>query len=216
MKRFVSILVVSTVVSAALVLETHAAIVEFNQLPSTNLSAPLPFASFGTAYYPIVPTYHTTQKIWGYGTPTGTIIPSVYFSADDNVGVTAYCSGKYPKHLGTDYAAPAGTQVFAIADGKVRRIGGFTGIGDSYVVVESGSTDKWTTLYGHLNAPSVGLGATITKGMLVGTLYNYRELGDIPHLHLGIRKGVYMDVPAGNVNSSTRGDMLVQRTQTIS
>jgi murein DD-endopeptidase MepM/ murein hydrolase activator NlpD len=191
----------------------HAQVVEFNQLPSVSLGAPLPVAPFGTTYYPILPpyVYHTTLKLWGYGTPTNTVIPSITFAVDDDKGTLPSCSGNYPKHLGIDYAAPAGTAVYAIADGVVRRANGFTGVGDYYVVVESGSLNKWTTLYGHLNAPPsyFGLGTNLSypvkKGDFLGTLYNYRDLGDIPHLHLGIRGAPYSNVTASDPNSSTRG-----------
>ncbi len=199
MKHFISkVVLLSAIASTA-----SAVTVEFSQLPFVSLGAPLPYASFGTTYFPIVPTYHTTLKSWGYGTPTGTIVPSIGFGVDDYPGTTKSCSGNYPKHLGTDYAAPSGTQVFAIADGFVRRSNAFTGTGDYYVVVESGSTDKWTTLYGHLNPTSFGIGTNlniqVTKGALIGTLFNYHDFGDIPHLHMGIHKGAYNGTGEANM-----------------
>jgi murein DD-endopeptidase MepM/ murein hydrolase activator NlpD len=73
-------------------------------------------------------------------------------------------------------------------------------VGDYYIVVESGSINKWTTLYGHLQKPPsyplFGIGNTslniaIKKGDQIGVLYNFTEASDIPHLHIGIRKGAY-------------------------
>ena len=45
----------------------------------------------------------------------------------------------------------------------------------------------------------------IKRGDVIGTLFDYRVDGDIPHLHLGIRLSPYVDVTADNSNSSTRG-----------
>jgi murein DD-endopeptidase MepM/ murein hydrolase activator NlpD len=202
MKLIVSALVLTCTVGLNSV---HAQTIEFSQLSVASLGAPLPVAPFGTSYYPILPPYvfHQTLKTWGTGTFTGSVVPSIGFNADDDKGTSPICSGKYPKHLGTDYAAPAGTAVYAIADGTAVRVGTFTSSGDQYVVMESGSSQKWTTLYGHLNTPNVSVGTKIIKGAFLATLFNYRDLGDIPHLHMGIRNGAY--TTTSGTSDSTRG-----------
>lgn len=202
MKRIISSLVLAC---AAVATPVGAQTIEFSQLGVASLGAPLPVVSFGTSYAPLFPPYvlHTLARPWGYGSFTGTIIPSIAFGVDDNKGVTPFCAGQYPKHLGTDYAGAAGTPVYAIADGTVKRVNIFTNANDYYVVVESGSSQKWTTLYGHLNSPSVGVSKIIKKGDLVGTLFNYISDGDIPHLHMGIRNGAY--TTTGATSDSTRG-----------
>lgn len=210
MKHLVSSL---ALVCAAASTTVGAQTIEFSQLGVASLGVPLPVASFGTTYSPVLPPYvlHTLARQWGYGTFTGTIIPSISFGADDNKGISPseMCGSNFPKHIGTDYAGAAGTPVYAIADGTVKRVGGFTGLGDYYVVVESGNSQKWTTLYGHLNQPpfpSTTNGATtIKKGAMIGTLFNFRSYGDIPHLHMGIRNGAYMNVAYSDKNSPTRG-----------
>lgn len=166
----------------------YSQVVEFNRLASTVLRAPLPVSPNGFSYK--LPSYcHTSTKPWS-------AVPSIRFDADDDKGTTPTCSRKYPKHLGTDYVAPAGTAVYAIADGVIKRSGYFTTderqqlIGDAYIVVESGSSDRWTTTYGHLTYRSVSSGS-VKKGDIIGYLFNFRYAGDVPHLHLAIHKGKY-------------------------
>lgn len=210
MKRIISSVVLACAVVATPV---GAQTIEFSHLGVASLGAPLPVISFGTSYAPLFPPYvlHTLARPWCYGSFTGNIVPSIPFGLDDNKGISPseMCGANFPKHIGTDYAAAAGTPVYAIADGTVKRVGGFTGVGDYYVVVESGSSQKWTTLYGHLNPPpfptTTNGVTTIKKGALIGTLFNYRSYGDIPHLHMGIRNGAYMNVAFSNSGSSTRG-----------
>lgn len=204
MKHIVSSLVL---VGSALINTVTAQTIEFSQLGVASLGAPLPVVSFGTTYAPLFPPYvlHTLARPWGYGSFTGNIVPSIAFGVDDNKGISPseMCGASFPKHIGTDYAAAAGTPVYAIADGTVKRVGGFTGDGDYYVVVESGSSQKWTTLYGHLSPSTVVLGKVLKKGDFIGTLFNYRSYGDIPHLHMGIRNGAY--TTTGTTSPSTRG-----------
>ncbi|MES2300033.1 MAG: M23 family metallopeptidase [Pseudomonadota bacterium] len=183
--------------------------IEFSQIPKTTFRAPLPIAPFGRLYFPtnaganpissIFIKPHSTPKPWGTGTFGNTVVPSISFGVDDDKGATKDCDKKthYYKHLGADYASPPGFPVYAIADGIVKRVNGFTSgvpsVNDWYVLVESGSKEKWTALYGHLNNPSLphglNLNVAIKKGDLIGTIYDYHYSGDIPHLHLGIHKG---------------------------
>jgi hypothetical protein len=209
MKQFLSKIVGPVVMSAGMICTSgmvYADGPDFNQLSSTSLGAPLPVVSFGTSYAPLFPPYvlHTLARPWGYGSFTGNIIPSIAFGVDDNkgtpvnsAGIPTGCGGKFPKHLGVDYAAGAGTPVYAIADGIIKKANFFTtGVGDYHVVVESGSgTQKWTTLYGHLNPTGyngTALSKPVKKGELIGTLFNYHVGIDIPHLHMGIHKGAYI------------------------
>jgi murein DD-endopeptidase MepM/ murein hydrolase activator NlpD len=208
MKQIVSSLALACATATTSV---GAQTIEFSQLGAASLGAPLPVASFGTSYAPLFTPYvlHTLARSWGYGSFTGNIIPSISFGVDDNKGtpvnssgIPTGCGGNFPKHLGTDYAAAAGTPVYAIADGIIRKANYFTtGLGDYHIVVESGNTDKWTTLYGHLNPTAdrgTALSKPVKKGELIGTLFNYRVGIDIPHLHMGIHKGAY--VATGNAS----------------
>lgn len=184
-------LLIPTLAASMVATIASAQTVEFSNLTTTTFRAPLPVLPKGWAY--VLPARSNTTPIDWKATP------SISFGADDNKGTVASCAGKrYPKHLGADYVAPTGTQVRAIADGVVRRAGYFTtddvtgkAIGDAYVVVESGSTDKWTATYGHLVYRSVVIGTAIKKGDTIGTLFKFTYAGDVPHLHLGIHKGKY-------------------------
>jgi hypothetical protein len=202
---------------------------EFSDLKTAQLYAPLPVIPQGTSYIGKPPYVKKSSFVlWGTSSKASyPVVPSIRFDAYDDKGVPAEekcpslssppVQGKiFPKHLGTDYAAPADTPVFAIADGIIRRVNTFSTklvngkpkiVGDYYVVVESGSTDQWTTVYGHLNKPPsyplFGIGNTnltiaIKKGDQIGTLFNFNEDGDVPHLHMGIRKGRYDGTGSAN------------------
>lgn len=184
-------------------------IVDADKITSTTFSAPLRGIPNGWKYTS-TPTLHSKKASWGAGSG---VIPSIAFGVADDKGTDKTCSKKtaYPIHFGTDYAAPKATAVYAIADGYIKKHNYFTTkadnitiVGDTFVVVESGSKGKlWTTTYGHLeinkNIPW-GVGTTkISKGDLVGYLYNFTYAGDAPHLHLGVRKGEFVS------GVSTRG-----------
>lgn len=218
-KHSVSTVTLSSII-LALANTTSAQTIERSGIPYAVFNAPLPVAPYKITSLPSNGSspFRTQTKNWGYGLPGEKVIPSIPFLADDNKGISPddMCGTNFPKHLGTDYAAPAGTNVYAIADGIVRRVNFFSSkkifgitinVGDHFVVVESGSNDRWTTLYGHLNTPAFAQtkeGTTkVKKGDLIGTLFNYRENGDVPHLHLGIRLDKYDS--SGGINASTRG-----------
>jgi murein DD-endopeptidase MepM/ murein hydrolase activator NlpD len=183
-----------SIVSVASIAQT----VEFSQIYSATFRAPLGVRSNGFSY--VQPAAcNTTTKPWS-------AIPSIRFDTPDDKGTTPSCSGQYPMHLGTDYAGPAGGIVYAIADGYVKRSGYYTTtatgqiLGDGYVVVESGSSNKWTATYGHLVYKSYTIGQFVKKGDPIGTLFNFTYAGDVPHLHLSIHKGLY-----DGTNTSVRG-----------
>ncbi len=70
-------------------------------------------------------------------------------------------------HLGVDYAAPAGTPVYASADGTVRSAGYNGGFGNQ-VCIRHGSA--YETSYGHLRAFATGIrpGKRVVQGELIG------------------------------------------------
>lgn len=94
-------------------------------------------------------------------------------------------------HLGVDLWAPAGTAVYAPADGvlhsqayndKHRDYGG------TILLECGGAGDRWTVLFGHLSRASLSLreaGARVRAGEKIGELGDFHENGGwIPHLHL--------------------------------
>jgi murein DD-endopeptidase MepM/ murein hydrolase activator NlpD len=95
-------------------------------------------------------------------------------------------------HQGVDYAAPTGTPVSAVADGKVvtaRWSGGFGRL----VTIEHDST--YTTMYGHLSsfAPGIKEGVMVRQGDLIGKV-GASGAATGPHLDFRLRKnGVFVN-----------------------
>lgn len=132
-------------------------------------------------------------------------VAAIAYGAPDNHGVSKAeikaCGGKFPVHLGVDYSGAGetkpkkgdGTPVYAVAKGTVAHVNGFTGSGDYHVIIQSGSKEPWTALYGHLSSKTeVKKGDVVVPGQKIGYLFNFTADNDTPHLHFGIRKGKYV------------------------
>ncbi len=87
-------------------------------------------------------------------------------------------------HQGVDFAAPAGTPVYAAADGVVERIGHASGYGRMIVLRHAGGTE---TRYAHLSAFARGLkpGSRVRQGDVIGKVGS-SGLATGPHLHYEI------------------------------
>lgn len=83
-------------------------------------------------------------------------------------------------HLGIDYAAPAGTPISALGDGKVTRLGWNGGFG-RYVEIQHDGVYK--TSYGHLSRYAEGLkvGSRVQQGDVIGYVGS-SGLATGPHL----------------------------------
>lgn len=75
--------------------------------------------------------------------------------------------GRYKAHLGTDYAAPAGTPIMSVGDGVVTEAGYTSGNGN-YVKVRHNST--YTTQYLHMSKFAKGIrpGTVVKQGQVIG------------------------------------------------
>jgi murein DD-endopeptidase MepM/ murein hydrolase activator NlpD len=113
-------------------------------------------------------------------------------------------------HMGIDLAAPAGTPVYAFADGKVfcASINGAAGDYGGTVITEHQIRDqKIWVLHGHLShtsAQALKAGQTIQKGQTIAHLGDKNENGGWnPHLHLqiSVEAPVMCDMP-GAVNEA--------------
>ena len=96
-------------------------------------------------------------------------------------------------HRGTDFAAPGGTPVYAIADGIVSAAAAVYSYGNC-VQISHGTADDGNTydsLYAHLNSIAVSQGSAVTKGQVIGYVGNtgnvYSTGGGGYHLHLELR-----------------------------
>jgi len=95
-------------------------------------------------------------------------------------------------HYGVDFAAPTGTPVRAVADGKVLKAGWYGGNG-RFVKVRHDSV--YETGYAHLSriAASMKPGAKVKKGQIIGYVGS-TGLATGPHLHFAMyRDAKYID-----------------------
>lgn len=95
-------------------------------------------------------------------------------------------------HMGTDYAAPEGTPIWAAADGKIafRKMGKGAG---NMVIIDHGN--GLVTLYMHLSAFEEGqrVGTRVKQKDVIGYV-GMTGLATGPHLHFGVKKrGKYVD-----------------------
>jgi len=100
-------------------------------------------------------------------------------------------------HLGTDFAAPKGTPVFATAKGVVKYLATLTGYGN-VVYLKHGS--EYLTVYAHLAGFKKGLrsGDKVSKGQAIGFVGSTGQSTG-PHLHYEIRlNGVHKDAEKFN------------------
>jgi len=88
-------------------------------------------------------------------------------------------------HKGIDIAAPAGTGIFAAADGVVLRSDTSNGYGKNVILYHG---DGFTTLYAHMRELSVVEGQLVAQGDQLGEMGSTGSATG-PHLHLEIRFG---------------------------
>ncbi len=93
-------------------------------------------------------------------------------------------------HLGTDYAAPRGTPVRAVASGRVA-ISGYTAGNGNYVAINH--ADGYRTMYLHFSKRLVKTGQRVEQGQTIG-LVGSTGLATGPHVDIRISKnGKFMD-----------------------
>ena len=98
-------------------------------------------------------------------------------------------------HAAEDYKRPAGTPVYAMADGRITFSGTAGGYG--WLIIIDHPQANLYSLYGHLSPSRWKLesGAEVKRGDLIAYLGNPDENGGSaesplePHLHFGIRAG---------------------------
>ena len=115
------------------------------------------------------------------------------------------CNGRMGRlrkyHAARDYARPAGTPVYAIADGRVSFSGRMGGYG--WLIIVDHPQANLYSLYGHLS-PSRWhkRPGPVRKGELIAYLGDSTENGGTPkhplvtHLHFGVRAGQRADYPS--------------------
>ena len=99
---------------------------------------------------------------------------------------------RYRTHMGIDYAAPTGTPIFSVANGRVAHLG-YNGAFGNLIILEH--PGNYHTYYAHLSNYNVELtvGTEVRRGLEIGYVGSTgRSTG--PHLHFELRKnGIYVD-----------------------
>jgi len=92
----------------------------------------------------------------------------------------------YRPHPGIDYAAPVGTPVAAVGDGRVIFKGWKNGYG-RYIAIRH--NNRYTTTYGHLSryAPNLKKGTNVKQGQVIGYV-GASGLASGPHLDFRMKK----------------------------
>ena len=87
-------------------------------------------------------------------------------------------------HLGVDFAAPTGTKIKSIGNGKIIFRGRKGGYGNTVIVRYE---KKYKALYGHLSrfAANQQVGSTVKKGQIIGYVGS-TGWATGPHLHFGL------------------------------
>ena len=100
-------------------------------------------------------------------------------------------TGQYSFHEGDDFQAPAGTAIYAVADGVVVAVG-YAGTAGLRTVIEHTDTDGGMVQTAYLHqlpgSPTVSVGQEVSAGQMIGQVGTTgRSTG--PHLHFEVRPG---------------------------
>ena len=134
-----------------------------------------------------------TESTGNYYSPDGETLsslswktPILYSRKTSNFGVRADpFTGKWANHQGIDIGAPAGTEVRATQQGKVKLVGTQGAYGNAVIIEHA---NGYETVYGHLSGfAKINPNQTIAQGALLGYVGSTgRSTG--PHLHYELRK----------------------------
>ena len=104
-------------------------------------------------------------------------------------------SGRIKPHLGIDLAAPIGTPIMAVADGKVIDIGRQGGFGNQIVIAHDGG---FKTYYGHLSRFKTGLrrGSLVSKKEIIGYVGS-TGVSTGPHIDYRVQHHTVFEDPFG-------------------
>ena len=100
-------------------------------------------------------------------------------------------SGVNKLHAGIDFAAPAGTPIYAAASGYVQVAGWSSGGYGNYVIIYHGKMSDgvaYSTLYGHMRSVATSAGKYVKQGEIIGYVGSTgNSTGN--HLHLEVWRG---------------------------
>jgi len=113
---------------------------------------------------------------------------------------SAYAAYGLPGHEGIDLRAPAGSAIYAVADGTVRAV--HANLAHPYGLhVRIDHADGYQTIYAHLTRSMVAVGDTVRAGQQIGVAGSTGN-STAPHLHLTLKRvgGQTPGYPAGIVD----------------
>lgn len=129
---------------------------------------------------------YTDGEYGPFGSPWGNPIDAPFYS-------TKTSAKNYPNyfHNGVDYAAPIGTNVYAVYDGVVKKVGSLGSGYGYYVLVEhTVGGSKFCSTYDHLENDATysawSVGETIAQYDQVGNTVDITIAGETDHLHYGL------------------------------
>lgn len=147
----------------------------------TTLTRSAPSGNGGGDEAPVVP--ETTRIV--FPLPEGTWVRTSPFGwRSDPI------TGERRFHAGSDFAAPDGTPIYAVADGVVVRAG-YTDAGGGVIVIEhTVQGERVASMYVHMwsHGIHVAEGDTVTAGQHIGDVGSSGHSTG-PHLHLQIHPG---------------------------
>jgi murein DD-endopeptidase MepM/ murein hydrolase activator NlpD len=139
--------------------------------------------------------FHAPNGVPAYYTPEGKSMKKAFLHSPLKFAavITSHFSEhrfhpilkEYRPHLGIDYAAPTGTPVQTIGDGRVIFAGMKGGAGN---LIEIQHTNGYTTYYMHLSRVLVRSGQRVEQGQRIG-LVGMTGLATGPHLDFRIQRG---------------------------
>lgn len=93
-------------------------------------------------------------------------------------------------HTGVDFAAPSGTHILAVADGRVAFAGPASGYGNLILIEHTVNGQRLTSGYAHMYAEGIHVhaGDTVTAGQYIADV-GRAGYATGPHLHFEIRPG---------------------------
>jgi len=117
--------------------------------------------------------------------------PAVIKKGNKNVVVLqSYTS--FSGHQGIDFAAPIGTPIYAVANGKIVQYSPSSGYGNLAIIEHPGN---YKTYYAHLSAynPELSVGSEVRRGLEIGYVGSTGHSTG-PHLHFELRKNnIYLN-----------------------
>jgi murein DD-endopeptidase MepM/ murein hydrolase activator NlpD len=117
--------------------------------------------------------------------PHQLLIPVAGVSASQLSDTFNQARGNDRRHEALDIPAPEGTQVFAVADGKVAKL--FDSKPGGLTIYQFDNSEKFVYYYAHLNRYADGIedGTVLKRGDLIGYV-GATGNADTPHLHFTI------------------------------